>query len=538
MTERWRAYFGFSRAALLASLLIGQADRVMACGMSALTPLTGWKFELDSALLLGGFGLLCQFLFMGSLVLGRKLAYSAVTVPGSSRTSAWLLFVPNTLIWLVFGGVYLFLIVPVVLIETFSGMLFWENVTLVILLPMIYFHSRTVIETFRLLFASAPQTGSDATMAAPLTFALPSRQVVFKTIVGTCIGLIIIMFFALASGNLPQAILDQQIARVMVHTLLWPKSIETPDAFTRMADSGYRPLHLAVLSRFEPAMTWLIQRGADVNARSSAVSHANTPLHLEAKEGDGSFVSTLVKAGASLTATNHYGLTPVQIAVGRWNADTAKAFQQAGADLRAIDERGNTLLHSAMLNYQVGSDTLDLLIDTIGLDMHARNASGETALDLAIRHRFPAVVSYLVLQKKADFSRGTMGAINALSIANPSDDAALIDHVLSQPVDTHAREHLWNRTFLHLAVIVGSLEHLQRVLAANPDLNATDSEGNTPLHLAVFLPPRDRSAAVVQALLEKGADTTIANNHGKTPLQMAEDQNLTNIADLLRTPRR
>lgn len=55
-------------------------------------------------------------------------------------------------------------------------------------------------------------------------------------------------------------------------------------------------------------MTWLLQQGANVNARASNASHC-TALHSAAWNGDLEMVTLLVAAGADLTARDaeHHG---------------------------------------------------------------------------------------------------------------------------------------------------------------------------------------------------------------------------------------
>jgi ankyrin repeat protein len=48
-------------------------------------------------------------------------------------------------------------------------------------------------------------------------------------------------------------------------------------------------------------------------------------------------------------------------------------------------------------------------------------------------------------------------------------------------------------------------------------LNIKDKNGDTPLHLAV----RSGSLEAARALIEAGADLSLANNEGDTPLQLA-----------------
>ena len=59
---------------------------------------------------------------------------------------------------------------------------------------------------------------------------------------------------------------------------------------------------------------------------------------------------------------------------------------------------------------------------------------------------------------------------------------------------------------------------LMKILDNDADLvHAKDDNGWTPLHEAV----RGNSEAIVELLIEKGADVNAATNFGQTPLQLA-----------------
>jgi hypothetical protein len=70
--------------------------------------------------------------------------------------------------------------------------------------------------------------------------------------------------------------------------------------------------------------------------------------------------------------------------------------------------------------------------------------------------------------------------------------------------------------FRHAAE-TGDLRSLDRLLAMQPDINARDAAGRTPLMLAIVHGQTD----VVSALLAYGADPNAADSSGTTPLQAA-----------------
>ena len=74
-------------------------------------------------------------------------------------------------------------------------------------------------------------------------------------------------------------------------------------------------------------------------------------------------------------------------------------------------------------------------------------------------------------------------------------------------------------TPLHAAVKSGSLPSCAALLKADAPVDARDANGNTPLSTAVF-ESRGRGD-IIRLLREHGADPTIKNNYGVSPLGLA-----------------
>ena len=71
------------------------------------------------------------------------------------------------------------------------------------------------------------------------------------------------------------------------------------------------------------------------------------------------------------------------------------------------------------------------------------------------------------------------------------------------------------------------VETMKLILHAGCDVNAVNTEGNTPLHLAVTFKPADPEEVVILSemlllLLDIGADPKLANRNGQTPLHSCE----------------
>lgn len=79
----------------------------------------------------------------------------------------------------------------------------------------------------------------------------------------------------------------------------------------------------------------------------------------------------------------------------------------------------------------------------------------------------------------------------------------------------------FGQTPTHAATVAGNLRTLDYLLSHGAKVNEVDKAGNTPLHFAVSKTKRNRTP-IIQSLLAKGADPSIANNTGLTGFALAE----------------
>lgn len=79
-------------------------------------------------------------------------------------------------------------------------------------------------------------------------------------------------------------------------------------------------------------------------------------------------------------------------------------------------------------------------------------------------------------------------------VANPATLATMLQ---KGEIDVHARYHALQRTLLHQAVIGKHLQSIELLIAAGADVNAVDSNKQTPLHIAEFVGDLKTEATLV-----------------------------------------
>ena len=111
-------------------------------------------------------------------------------------------------------------------------------------------------------------------------------------------------------------------------------------------------------------------------------------------------------------------------------------------------------------------------------------------------------------------------AETALRLAASLGKKEIVEFLLRQGVDAHAKAKQTQNSALHLAAKNGHVRSIDLLLEHGADINARDSAGKTPLALAAL----QGQTKVVEVLIKKDADVNTVNNKGNTPLIHAIDQ--------------
>ena len=239
-------------------------------------------------------------------------------------------------------------------------------------------------------------------------------------------------------------------------------------------------------------------------------------------------VRALLKTGVDVNATFYEGkFTALQIAASEHRpVEIILALLEAGADVNAkLVPNGRTPLHSAVKMYSECNDNGVAIVKALleaGANARARMSDGLTPL-----HEMTG---------SSDCDTSTASEIVAMLVGAGANINA---------------GDMWGNTPLHNAD--ESPQMIPALLNAGADINRKNNNGQTALHRAVMGNERDRlfrsvrhyndpegeiqaivsdSAAAAMALLVAGADPTVRDANGMTPLDYIGDDSLLKNTDI------
>ena len=326
----------------------------------------------------------------------------------------------------------------------------------------------------------------------------------------------------------------------------------------RPAPDGATALHWAVHRNDAALVDLLLAAGAGV---STANRYGVQPISLAAENGDAGILEALLAAGADPNAALPGGETVLMTAARTGDAEAVRVLLVRGADPNLRDGfRGQTALMWAAARNNAGAAHA---LAELGADVRAKTGTaaraplgnrlfyappptGFTALLFAARGGHVEAVRVL-LAAGADVNDTLSDGQSALVVAVANANWELAGYLLDRGADPNLAGAGWNA--LHQLVrtrrmntgfgfpgpipsgSVDSIDVLKKMIAAGGDVNARmtangmkDGQRNRLNRLGAtpfFLAAKVTDTEALRVLVDAGADATIPNADGTTPLMVA-----------------
>lgn len=246
----------------------------------------------------------------------------------------------------------------------------------------------------------------------------------------------------------------------------------------------------------------------------------STALHWAALRDQAEVVSFLLERGADVEARNRNGVYPLYLAALNGSAKVTSLLLEAGADPNAELPNGETVLMTAA---RTGApEVLELLLSYGALVDKRDPEFQQTALMIAARENHPAAVDVL-LRYGAEVNLHTRIGPPIVHIPPCKGTGCGSEGVginrSGVPDRGERYEQKGGMTALLYAAREGNTEVARSLLKAGADIEATEVNGIGPLLMAVLNNQQDTA----YLLLEHGANVNVEDFWGRTPLYAAVD---------------
>lgn len=274
---------------------------------------------------------------------------------------------------------------------------------------------------------------------------------------------------------------------------------------------GDTALILATLKGYEAIVRLLIAAGAGVDVTGQ---YGCTALHWATKLGLLKIVCLLIDAKADKNLQTQNVPSPLNLAATAGHITIVRYLIVVGADVNSQDLRyGRTPLHRAAAQGHI--EILNLVISAKA-HKDVRDLKGNTPLHLAVKYGYTEIVRRL-LDANADINIMNYRGQRPLDLVRGSNS--------NQIISLFKKE-----TPLHFAIREDRLHSLRDLLnRGRVNRNAPNTDGDTPLHLAVQL----KAMNSISCLLAYDVNLNDLNKKGMTPLDCALESKDTHLVNLL-----
>ena len=313
-------------------------------------------------------------------------------------------------------------------------------------------------------------------------------------------------------------------------------------------DNGASLLHHAAAHNRLAAsavLQYLIDCGLD---RDASDNDGNTPLHLATIQGNTEAVHFLLGLGAKDTILNRAMEAPLHLAVRKNDAKLIQAFVcHPQVEILQPGPDKNTPIHIAAMydsieSFKVlceSSQMAEAVTRTEGYKISSKNAEGLTALHLAARNGSHQVLELIILTSRLlGCSSGVeLELFNAENIT-PLYSAVEAGHtevvnILLKYGAIPTKSCGSKIPPLHLACAQGKLEMVKSMVehCGRNILSQGDLDERFPAIYSVIAP---HSSSIIAYLATNGVDLNVSEDDGGTPLHLAiKCGNLSSVRELL-----
>ncbi len=290
----------------------------------------------------------------------------------------------------------------------------------------------------------------------------------------------------------------------------------------RMENQGNSLLHLAAFFGQQEMVTYLLEKGVDVNLLNDLQRNAAI-FAIAGQHKD--ILEYLISEGVSINHTDDVERNAMHWCAIQGNAELAALLVEKGANIHAVDNEKKTPLHwAARRNLpEVAGVLLEHGANPNVFDNHSRTPLFTAAWE------GNKEIAELLVENDAIVDARYIGAASPLTTAAVADNTEICKYL----VENHANVNLvcnMKVTPIYPAIINNNKEMVDYYLKRHAHINYRDLVGRSPLFIAV----RNGYYDIASTLIEQGADCTVLDEStGRNLLHIAAASGRKEIASLL-----
>ncbi|CAB0041348.1 unnamed protein product [Trichogramma brassicae] len=314
------------------------------------------------------------------------------------------------------------------------------------------------------------------------------------------------------------------------------------------------PLQSVVCNRFQKLAKLLLRNGAEPDV---ANCWGETPMHIICRDYDLEWLQMIFEMEAynvkrkivNVHAVDQSGQTPLHCALFYGRQMMSELLLNNGANPNIVDNKGLTALHMVCARPRdlefVESFFRSCEDNQLPVFIDQQDELGNTPLLLALRSGNKWENIELLLNRGADPNLANAQRLTPLRLMIQNDCynhetvimLCRISEELNKPLQIDAQDEK-GRTALHWALLQHNMGLAETLLRNGANPNLADAQGFTPLHIvcmrrrdftlvdrfrrspSILTPHSGNTWETIEILLRSGADPTVLNANGSTPLEI------------------
>ena len=269
-----------------------------------------------------------------------------------------------------------------------------------------------------------------------------------------------------------------------------------------------RPLHFAAASRQRPMVEFLIGQGAQIDAKAR---NAVQPIHQASWAGSIEVLDALIGAGAAIDCSDIFGYQPLHWAILTFHQpEVIRYLVNRNADVEAKTSDGSRAVHLTCRTESKNLRTLLALGAKTDFDdgtdsalITAINSENQIAVEMLLKHGVDPN------RRASDGSTAwhALARFRSQNLGESSNDKGIYQSLLGHGAHVHIKDeneyqvlhYSASQNSTSMADFVAMEELAKLVLARGADVDATTSQGYSPLYLALCRGNRQLSRLLIRS---------------------------------------